>query len=74
MNRYPPFSITGSTYASLPFFVESMNVDTSGTSTVANAGFGLFTVRAIVEAHGGRIEASNRPEGGAKFTVDLPAI
>ena len=45
-NRYPRLSITGSTYASLPFFVESTNVDASGTSTSANAGFGLFTVRA----------------------------
>ena len=38
--------MTGSTYASLPFFVDSMNVDASGTSTCANAGLGLFTVRA----------------------------
>ena len=46
VNRYPRPSTTGSTYAPLPFFVESMNVEASGTSTSANAGFGLFTVRA----------------------------
>ena len=45
-NRYPRSSMTGSTYASLPFFVESMKVEASGTSTSANAGFGLLTVRA----------------------------
>ena len=45
-NRYRRPSISGSTYDSLPFLVESMNVDASGTSTAANAGFGLFTVRA----------------------------
>jgi signal transduction histidine kinase len=31
-------------------------------------------VRAIVRAHGGRIEASNMPGGGARLTVVLPAI
>ena len=46
VNRYPRPSITGSMYASLPFLVESMKVVASGTSTFANAGFGLFTVRA----------------------------
>ncbi len=43
-------SITGSTHASLPGFVESMNVEASGTSTWANAGLGLFTVRAQSQA------------------------
>ena len=50
VNRYPPFSITGSTYASLPSLVESMKVDTSGTSTSENAGLGLLTVRAQSQA------------------------
>ena len=42
VNRYSRPSITGSTYASLPFFVDIMNVDASGTSTSANAGFGAL--------------------------------
>ena len=49
-NRYEPPSITGSTYASFPFFVDSMNVETKGTSTCEYAGFGLFTVRAHNQA------------------------
>jgi signal transduction histidine kinase len=35
------------------------------------AGLGLAIVWRIVEAHGGRIEVENRPQGGAAFTIQL---
>jgi two-component system sensor histidine kinase KdpD len=36
------------------------------------AGLGLAVARAIVEAHGGKISARNRPRGGAVFRFTLP--
>jgi signal transduction histidine kinase len=35
-------------------------------------GLGLWIAREIVDDHGGTIEASNRPEGGACFTLRFP--
>lgn len=44
-------------------------VSTKETGT----GLGLSICRRIVEAHGGRIDAADGPQGGAVFTVLLPA-
>lgn len=35
-------------------------------------GLGLYVTRQIVQAHGGAIEVSSRPEAGALFTITLP--
>lgn len=37
-------------------------------------GLGLTISYGIIEEHGGRIEADNTADGGAVFTIDLPAI
>lgn len=45
----------------------SRSVDPGGT------GLGLSIARHLIELHGGRIRASNRPGGGALFTLTIPA-
>jgi C4-dicarboxylate-specific signal transduction histidine kinase len=41
------------------------------TTKAYGLGIGLTITRAIVEAHGGTIDACNNPDGGATFTVTL---
>jgi two-component system sensor histidine kinase KdpD len=43
------------------------------TAESRGVGLGLAICRAIVEAHGGKIWAENRPGGGAAFRFTLPA-
>lgn len=46
--------------------------DSFAASEEGSEGVGLSISRTIVEAHGGRISAANRPGGGASFKVVLP--
>ncbi len=40
--------------------------------TGAGAGLGLSIVAAIAHEHGGSVEVVNAPDGGARFTIELP--
>ena len=46
--------------------------DARSHSGVPGSGLGLAVAAWIVEAHGGKIAARNRPEGGSLFSVSLP--
>lgn len=41
-------------------------------SSVRGSGLGLSIARRIVERHGGRIDAANRPKGGLEVVIRLP--
>ncbi len=43
------------------------------TNAVEGTGLGLTIARSLVRAHGGRIHVEDRPGGGSRFVVELPA-
>jgi two-component system OmpR family sensor kinase len=45
----------------------------AGTTIRSGSGLGLSIVQAIVRQHGGEVAAANAPDGGAEFTLLLPA-
>jgi PAS domain S-box-containing protein len=54
-------------------FEQFRQADPTVTRRHGGLGLGLAISRDLVQLHGGTIAAANRPEGGAVFTVRLPA-
>lgn len=54
-------------------FEKFFRASTSTADSRRGVGLGLAICRAIVQAHGGRLIARNRPSGGAEFVMTLPA-
>ena len=48
--------------------------DLSRARNTGGTGLGLAIVKSIIDAHDGRIEAVNMPEGGANFIIAIPSI
>nr|WP_041707312.1 ATP-binding protein [Alicyclobacillus acidocaldarius] len=53
-------------------FERFYRVDEARSRAKGGAGLGLAICKAIVEAHGGRMEWESEPGEGAVFTVTLP--
>jgi signal transduction histidine kinase len=50
-------------------FYRGVDVKNKG---VRGSGLGLYLVKYFMELHGGSVEFANRPEGGSRFTIQLP--
>ncbi len=61
----------GIAVADLPHIFEPYYRADQARTRGAGTGLGLTAALAIARAHGGSIRALNRPEGGARFEVDL---
>jgi two-component system sensor histidine kinase BaeS len=55
-------------------FERFYQADPSRSRGTGTSGLGLSIVKALAEAHGGRAGAENRPEGGARLWIELPAL
>jgi signal transduction histidine kinase len=53
-------------------FERFWRADGSRTRSSGGAGLGLAIAQGLVHAHGGRIWAENRREGGARVSFTLP--
>ena len=55
-------------------FERFYQADPSRSRGTGTSGLGLSIVRALAEAHGARVGAENRAEGGARLWIELPAV
>lgn len=55
-------------------FTRFYRADMSRARNTGGTGLGLAIVKSIIDAHDGRIEAVNMPEGGANFIIAIPSI
>jgi two-component system, OmpR family, sensor histidine kinase KdpD len=59
--------------ADLPRLFDRFYRGTAARMRASGTGMGLWIVRGLLAAEQGRVWAENRPEGGARFTIVVPA-
>ncbi len=59
--------------ADVPHLFERFYRGAAGKARASGTGMGLWIARGLLAAEGGRVWAENRPEGGAAFTLLVPA-
>ena len=58
----------------LPRIFEQFHRGANVVDRVSGSGIGLFSVRQIVEQHGGRVAVESREGQGSTFTISLPIV
>jgi two-component system sensor histidine kinase KdpD len=64
----------GISAADLPHLFERFYRGTAAKTRASGTGMGLWIARGLLAAENGRIWADNPPDGGAQFTVGIPAL
>ncbi len=59
--------------ADVPHLFERFYRGSAAKTRTSGTGMGLWIARGLLAAEGGRVWAENRPEGGATFTLRVPA-
>ncbi|HEY3743489.1 MAG TPA: HAMP domain-containing sensor histidine kinase [Bryobacteraceae bacterium] len=67
-DRGPGFDASDRRYLFDPFFRGKR----ATRDQVRGLGIGLSLVKRVAEAHGGRVDARNMPQGGARFSIYIP--
>jgi two-component system sensor histidine kinase KdpD len=60
--------------ADLPHLFDRFYRGAAARMRASGTGMGLWIARGLLNAEHGRVSAGNRPDGGAEFTVSIPAL